>query len=83
MSSLTMDEAWLEVEAMEKLSILSLHLETNETTVSSLTSGEATLDISFEENEFVGCALFGRGSLGKLLIPVLNETEFGSQLVSR
>ncbi|GAA5983838.1 hypothetical protein JCM5350_007568 [Sporobolomyces pararoseus] len=63
MSSLTMDEAWLEVEAMEKLSILSLHLETNETTVSSLTSGEATHDISFEENEFVGCALFGRGSL--------------------
>ncbi|GAA5962584.1 hypothetical protein JCM3765_003738 [Sporobolomyces pararoseus] len=63
MSSITMDEAWLEVEAMEKLSILSLHLETNETTLSSVTAGETMLSLSFEENEFVGCALFGRGVL--------------------
>jgi hypothetical protein len=65
MSSLTTDEAWLEVEAMEKLPVLSLRLNTLETTLNSVTNGEATLGISFEPDSFQGNALFGRAGPGE------------------
>ncbi|GAA5892561.1 uncharacterized protein JCM6883_007398 [Sporobolomyces salmoneus] len=62
-SSLSMDEAWLEVEAMEKIPILSLQLETTETTLSLVKNGEATLGITFKAGIFEGSGLFGRESL--------------------
>jgi len=65
MSSLTTDEAWLEVEAMEKLPVLSLRLNTLETTLNSVTNGEATLGINFEPDSFEGQALFGRAGPGE------------------
>lgn len=65
-SGLSVDEAWLEVESMAKTPILSLRLETTETTLAAVSNGEATLGISFEPDVYEGNPLFGREGLGEI-----------------
>ena len=54
------DEAWLEVDAMSKTPVLSILLETNETTMAAVNSKEASLGVTFAPDVYEGQNLFGR-----------------------
>ena len=92
-STLSMDEAWLEVEALEKVALLSLHIETTETSLGSVQSGESTLGVSFDHGVFQGAALFGREGQGttrsisafggrKLMTLLLPQTRTSTKTIS-
>lgn len=61
------DEAWLEVDAMSKTPVLSILLETNETTMAAVNNNEATLGVMFEADRYEGKNLFGRSQHGERL----------------
>ncbi|GAA5878561.1 hypothetical protein JCM1840_007450 [Sporobolomyces johnsonii] len=54
-------DAWLSLDDLPKIAVLSLLVKSTETTMGAVKSGASTLGVSFSPDEWEGEGLFGRG----------------------
>ncbi|GAA5927742.1 uncharacterized protein JCM15063_005981 [Sporobolomyces koalae] len=57
------DEAWLEIDSLVKVPILSLRVRTVETTLAAVQAGGTSFGLSFAPDLFEGTRLFGRETI--------------------